>query len=222
VWLVSTFLLPVADIYGDNDLLALFSGFVAPTRYFIEGLTVAEYRCLPEQSGYTQTAAAINFPQELNSFALLGLAQNDSSVREQSCSGWYWGALPALLVGLTIRWVAAGAIHVSERSKQAKKPLLKEMKHEAGQNDLSIFKSTRMFVAVFFVVFAALFSLSSWTIVRGASPPIPAPSMAPASPPAPSTATRSPTKSVSIFRGVEHLFQATTNISIFSPQFQAY
>jgi hypothetical protein len=205
VWLVSTFLLPVADIYGDNDLLALFSGFVAPARYFIEGLTVAEYRCLPEQSGCTQTAAAINFPQELNSFALLGLAQNDSSVREQSCSGWYWGVLPALLVGLTIRWVAAGTIHVSERSKQAKKPLLKEMKHEAGQNDLSIFKSTRMFVAVFFVVFAALFSLSSWTIVRGASPPIPVPtenpatSMAPASPPAPSTATPSPTKSVSIF-----------------------
>jgi hypothetical protein len=163
---VSTFLRSVADIYGDNDLLALFSGFVSPTRYFIEGLAVAEHRCLPEQSGFTQTAAAINFPQELNSFALLGLAQNDPSVREQSCSGWYWGVLPALLVGLTIRWAAAGAIHVSERSKQAKKPLWKEMKQQAAQKGLSIFKSTSMFVAVFLVVFAALFSLSSWTILR--------------------------------------------------------
>jgi hypothetical protein len=167
-WLVSSSLRPLADIYGDNDLLALFSGFVSPTRYFIEGLSVAEYRCLPEQSGFTQTASATNFPQELNSFALLGLAQNDSSAREQSCSGLYWGALPALLAGLTIRWVAAGAIHVSERSKQAKKPFLKEMKQQAVGENFSIFKSTRMYMAVFVVVFAALFSLSSWTILRNA------------------------------------------------------
>jgi hypothetical protein len=166
MWLVSTFLRCVTDIYEEgNDLLALFSGFISPTRYFIEGLTVSEYRCLPEQSGFTQTSAATNFPPEANSFALLDLAQNDSDVKEQSCSGWSWGALPAFLVGLTIRWIAAGAIHVSERSKQAKKPLSKSMKQEAAQKDLSIFKSTKMLVAVFFVVFTALFSLSSWTIL---------------------------------------------------------
>jgi hypothetical protein len=156
----------LADIYKDNSVLALFVGFVSPTRYFIEGLTVAEFRCLPEQSGFTQTAIAINFPQPLNSFALIGLAQNDSNVREQSCSGWYWGALPALLVGLTIRWAAAGAIHVSERAKQAKKPLWKEIKQQAAQKGLSIFKSTGMAVVMFVFVLAALFSVASWSILR--------------------------------------------------------
>jgi hypothetical protein len=163
--LVSTFHRSLADIYEDNSVLALFVGFVSPTRYFIEALTVAEFRCLPEQSGFTQTAIAINFPQELNSFALIGLAQNDPSVQEQSCSGWYWGALPALLVGLTIRWAAVGAIHVSERSKQAKKPLWTEIKQQTAQKGLSIFKSTGMLVVVFIFVLAALFSLASWTIL---------------------------------------------------------
>jgi hypothetical protein len=78
--LFSTFLRSLADIYEGNPVLALFVGFVSPTRYFVEALTVAEFRCLPEQSGYTQTAIASNFPQELNSFALIGLAQNDPSV----------------------------------------------------------------------------------------------------------------------------------------------
>jgi hypothetical protein len=155
---VSNFHHSFADIYEDNSVLALFVGFVSPTRYFIEAL--------PEQSGFTQTAIATNFPEELNSFALIGLAQNDPNVREQSCSGWYWGALPALLVGLTIRWAAAGAIHVSERSKQAKKPLWKEVKQQTAQKGLSIFKSTGMLVVVFVVVFTALFSLASWTILR--------------------------------------------------------
>jgi hypothetical protein len=155
-----------ADIYEDNSVLALFVGFVSPTRYFIEGLTVAEFRCLPEQSGFTQTAIAINFPRELNSFALIGLAQNDSNVRQQSCSGWYWGVLPALLVGLTIRWAAAGAIHVSERPKQAKKPLWKEIKQQTTQKGLSVYKSTGMIVVVFVAVLAALFSLASWSILR--------------------------------------------------------
>jgi len=38
--------LPSKDIY-DSIPVALFSGLFSPTRYFIEGMTVAESRCLP-------------------------------------------------------------------------------------------------------------------------------------------------------------------------------
>jgi hypothetical protein len=152
------------DIYNGSSLLALFSSFASTTRFFIEGLTVAEHRCLPEQSGFTQTADAVNFPVELNSFGILGLAQNDGGVRVQSCSGWYWGVLPAFLVGLTIRVVAGSVIHVSDRSKQAKRTLWNEMQMQASQK--GIFKGINMAVAVFVLVIAALFSLATWAILR--------------------------------------------------------
>jgi hypothetical protein len=71
-----------------------------------------------------------------------------------------------LLVGLTIRFAAAGAIHVWGRSKQAKKPLWEEMKQDAAQKDRSVFKGTLMVVAIYSVVFVALFSVSSWSILR--------------------------------------------------------
>ena len=55
---------------------------------------------------------------------ILGLARNDFYVAtQQSFDGWTWGALPAFVVGLWVRWTAAGLIHVSDRPKQAKKPL---------------------------------------------------------------------------------------------------
>jgi len=115
-----------SDIYS-NGFTALFCGFFSPTRYFIESLAVAEHRALPEQSGFTQRDAP-SFPLESNSFALLSLAQNDAdNVNQQSTSGWYWGVWPALFVGLTVRVAAFGAIHVSGRSQQAKRPLREEL-----------------------------------------------------------------------------------------------
>jgi hypothetical protein len=41
-------------IYDDGkSATAVFSGIVSVTRFFIEGITVEELRCLPPQSGYT-------------------------------------------------------------------------------------------------------------------------------------------------------------------------
>jgi len=145
------------DIYDGNPALAVFSGFVSVTRYFIEGMTVQEQRCLPEQSGYTLSPAAVNFPLQLSSFALTNLAQNSNSVVQQSCNGWYWGVAPAILVGITIRFLAAGVIHVSDRSKQAKKPL---------QDQLKTQKRAVCMLVVFLFVFQVLFILACWLILR--------------------------------------------------------
>jgi len=116
----------ISDIYS-SKATAVFCGLFSPTRYFIESLAVAEHRALPEQSGFTQQDAP-NFPLESDSFALLSLAQNDDDVNQRSYSGWYWGFLPALFVGLTVRIVAFGTIHVSGRSQQAKRPLREVLK----------------------------------------------------------------------------------------------
>lgn len=111
------------NIYG-SGVTPIFCGIVSVTRYFIETLTVQEQRALPEQSGFTVVETSVNFPiDQVGSFALVGLAQNDSSAVRQSYNGWYWGILPSLWVGLTIRVVAGGILHVSDRSKQARKSL---------------------------------------------------------------------------------------------------
>jgi len=55
------------------------------------------------------------------------MAQHDNDVVHRSCDGWYWSWWPAFLVGLTIRFLAAGALHVFDRSKQAKHSFLEEL-----------------------------------------------------------------------------------------------
>jgi len=144
----------------------LFSGFISPTRYFIESLTVAELRCLPEQSGFTQTEIAFSYPEEANLFYVAHLARNDAGVSNQSCSGWYWGAVPALLVGLTIRILAAGCIHVSGRSQQAKRPLVEELRKPPEKNGPTSFTRIRVAVTIFVAIFVLMFGLASWTIIR--------------------------------------------------------
>jgi len=113
----------------DNDVAAVFCGIISVTRYFIEGMAVQEQRALPQQSGFTVESTSVNFPIDiLGSFHLVGMAQNDSSVVRQTFNGWYWGVLPAIWVGLTIRFLAGGVLHISERSKQAKRSLWSEVK----------------------------------------------------------------------------------------------
>ena len=176
------------DIY-DNPAVGVFSGFVSPTRYFVEGLTVAESRCLPAQSGFTvDTDEAVNFPLDRTSFSILSLAENDAGVIEESCSGWYWGILPALLVGLTVRWLAAGAIHLSGRSMQAKSPFLKELKQlfkklraerpqlafstrkeslqSAKDSCVFAFRILKRAIVVYLLVLITIFALSVWSILR--------------------------------------------------------
>ena len=108
--------------------MALFSGFFSVTRYFVEAMVVHEQRCLPQQSGFTIHDLTATLPLQIGSFSLLQLAQNDESVVQRSCAGWYWSFWPAFLAGLTIRFLAGGAIHVSNRSKQARVSLTDELK----------------------------------------------------------------------------------------------
>lgn len=150
-----------SDIYA-KPYLGLFCGFFSPTRYFTEGLAVSEYRCLPPQSGFTQVNAP-NFPPDKTTFAILGLAENDSSVDERSCDGWFWYVLPSLMVGLSIRFLAGGLLHVVGRSQQAKQSLLKEMASEFKSRGL---KTTFLCFVCYIILLLGLLTVSSWLILR--------------------------------------------------------
>jgi hypothetical protein len=41
------------DIYQEGGFKEVFAGWISLTRFFYEALAVGDYRCLPEQSGYT-------------------------------------------------------------------------------------------------------------------------------------------------------------------------
>lgn len=120
------------DVYEDeHGAMALFSGIVSAPRYFIEAMAAQELRCLPQQSGFTVEPTSVNFPIDMvGSFHLVGLGQNDLSIVQRSCNGWYWGVLPAFVVGLMVRVLALGTLHVSDRSRQNKKPLMYELRKE--------------------------------------------------------------------------------------------
>jgi len=117
------------DMYT-NTGKAILSGLFAPTRYFIETYVVSDFKCLPVQMGYTHTDGNENhkyIPIEYQSFSVTHLGQSNKSIAHPSCRGWYWGYLPAFLVGLTIRILAGLLMHCVNRSKQNKPSLAKSM-----------------------------------------------------------------------------------------------
>ena len=142
--------------------MAIISGIFSVTRYFIEGMTVQEQRCLPAQSGFTVEPTSVDFPVDsAGSFHLEGLAQNDLSVVQLSCSGWYWGVVPAFFVGLSIRILAAGIFQVSERSRQNKKSIWSELQKKPLKQN-----KTFHVVISFVILVLVLFAISAWLIVR--------------------------------------------------------
>jgi hypothetical protein len=146
----------------DDQYLAIFCGFFSPLRYFAEGLAVSEHRCLRPQSGFTQEDAP-NFPSDKTSFALLGIAQNDSNAMNHSCDGWYWYVLPAFMVGLTIRLMAGGLIHIVGRSQQAKQSILKEMENELKSHGP---KTTVMVFLCYIIILLGLLTVTAWVMLR--------------------------------------------------------
>lgn len=125
------------------------------TRYFIESMVVQDVRCLPQQSGFTVHDLTVTFPvEQASSFAMARLAGNDKSVVQRSCDGWYWSFWPALFVGMTIRYLALGALHTFDRSKQAKRPLMDELKDE--MNGPKAFYEGPLFRSVCIYVFVLL------------------------------------------------------------------
>lgn len=116
--------------------------------------------CLQVQSGFTDFG--VNFSGDVlqtASFVLVGLGLNDlDTISVRGYDGWYWGALPAFLVGLWIRWVAGGLIHLSCRPQQAKKPLWKLMNGRLAVT-----------ISVYCLIMLGLLAASVWAIMRETS-----------------------------------------------------
>ena len=102
----------------------VFAAVVSPLRFFSEALIISEYRCLPEQSGFTfDSSIATNFTNDESSFMTLGLAMQDGdNVTSRSCDGWYWSTFPFFMVGLMLRVISCSLLHLQHRGPQAKKP----------------------------------------------------------------------------------------------------
>lgn len=145
-----------SDIY-EGGFAEIFAGWIAPTRFFYEALAVGEYRCLPEQSGFTITDTAINREWNTSMLSALGYAGHDPYAVERSCKGWYWSVGPALLIGLTVRFGAALAMHGFQRAQQTKKPLTYEMRHSKG---------VAFRVTLNVVVLLGLIVLTTWLFAR--------------------------------------------------------
>ena len=130
---------------------------------------VNEHRTLPSQSGFTFIESeAFGLPEDSTSFDFLSLAQNDEiNVVERSIRGWYWSALPTVIVGLSIRCICG--IILAFESRQVIIPLRKAC---ARQMEKGFCKQFDVFENVFFFLFVAiatagyLIGVSIWLILR--------------------------------------------------------
>ena len=88
---------------------------------------------------------------------LAGFAGHDYNAVRQSCDGWYWSVIPVILIGITVRYLAIGAMHTFFRGQQSKKPLLHVMKRDWRVAATTI---------LFFCGFVILFSVTTWLFIR--------------------------------------------------------
>lgn len=141
----------------------VIAGIISPLRFFSESLIVSEYRCLPEQSGFTfDPNIATNITNAESSFMTLGFALRDSdTVIQRSCNGWFWGALPFFMVGLMLRVISCALMHVQDRGPQAKKPFLQELRRSDN-----VCKSYMKVGGVVCVV-CGVVMVTVWSILRG-------------------------------------------------------
>ena len=117
-------------MYEEGGLTEHIPAWFSPTRWFYESLMVGDLRCFPEQTGMTVADESKNYDRANTVMHKLGLAWHDPNASQRSCDGWYFNVLPAILVGLTIRFAALLAMHSFNRPQQVKKPLLYEMKRD--------------------------------------------------------------------------------------------
>eukprot|EP00980_Cylindrotheca_fusiformis_P018928 scaffold6322_cov59-Cylindrotheca_fusiformis.AAC.24 len=151
------------EVIYEGGIVEHLSAWLSPTRFFVEGLTVSEHRCLPEQSGWTVSDASVNFDRQdtLMYYGRFSYAIHDPNATRESCDGFYWGVLPSVFVGLTVRCAAFIALHVFNRAKQTKKPLW----HEIKTNRMVVI--TMVLVSVLMIV---LISVTVWLYTRDIEP----------------------------------------------------
>lgn len=130
-------------------------------RFFVEMGTVTDSQCLPEQTGYTISENAENFPLEYSTMALLGFGGNDlENATRQNCDGWYATVIPAVCVGLCVRMLGLAAIHCFGRSQQIKQSLWYEMSKN---------KRVKRCVILFITCTLIMFATTSYLMLRHTS-----------------------------------------------------
>jgi hypothetical protein len=176
------------EIYGGGIVEHLAAWF-SVTRFFVEGLAVSEHRCLPDQRGWTVSDYSFNFDRDntLMFYNRFGYASHDPNATRVSCNGFYWGVLPSVFVGITIRYAAFLAMvrrlleraadkdkfafsffslsflmqHTFNRAKQTKKPLLYEIKKN---------RRVGIIIAILVLIMAVLIGVTSWLYTRDINP----------------------------------------------------
>jgi len=142
--MVTGFLLAVTNIFLGGGLppvefpfiyarpfVKLLAGLLAPGRYFLETFVASDYKCLPSQYGFTFGDDATSFPAGAESFNVTGIGESDENIALQNCGGWYGAYLPAIFVGIFLRVLAGGMIHVVDRNKQSKTELRLSLKDKS-------------------------------------------------------------------------------------------
>jgi len=144
-------------IYEEGGLTEIVAGWISPMRFFDEAIAVGEYRCLPEQSGFTIKEISRNRKANSTMMRELGYAGHDHNAVRWSCDGWYWSVLPVILIGFTVRYLAIGAMHTFFRAQQTKKPLFYVIRNSCCVASI---------VTVYCLGLVALFSLTTWLFVQ--------------------------------------------------------
>ncbi|CAJ1948621.1 unnamed protein product [Cylindrotheca closterium] len=146
-----------------GDIVEHLAAWLSVTRFFLEGLAASEHRCLPEQSGWTVSTESINFDRSntLMAYNRFSYARHDPNATIYDCGGWYWGILPSIFVGITVRYLGFLAMHGFNRGKQTKKPIV----HEIGKD-----RKCGILVLVLFLGFVALAALTTWLYTHDYEP----------------------------------------------------
>lgn len=94
-----------SDIYRSSSIFSLIAGLFSPNRYFLESMSVNEFRSLEVQQGFTNLTLLDDSTGKLLSvgFKATSLAMNSPNVSEETRSGWFWGIAPCVFVGFTVR-----------------------------------------------------------------------------------------------------------------------
>lgn len=138
------------NIY-DVPIVNVFSSFIGIPRFFTESLVINEIKTTPEQHGFTWADNDSSIFEKSSYFLRYG--GNDSDVYGMSKNGWYWGVLPSIFVGLTIRTLGFILIHACNRPNRLKQKLSSDLK-----NNSSVQIGSVLFVGLFtgFAVIAAI------------------------------------------------------------------